>query len=73
MNRTLHDMNTFREIKMTQSSPFFRKTRVETCSHVLTKNGKSVAVAFPLEKTGWKNKNSYQNTSRSSYIESLAR
>ena len=29
------------------------------------KGGKAVAVSFPLEKTGWKNKNSYQNTKKS--------
>ena len=33
-------------------------------------NGKAVAVSFPLEKTGWKNKNSYANTKRSEEINS---
>ena len=51
---------------MTESAPFFRTTRVQTCSHVMMRNGKAVAVAFPLEKTGWKNPNSYVNTIRSS-------
>jgi hypothetical protein len=73
MRRTLHDMDSFRQIKMTQSSPFFRQTKVQTCSHVVSKNGHAVAVAFPLEKTGWKNPNSYANTSRSSELESFAR
>ena len=59
LRRTLHDMETFKQIKMTSSSPFFRETRVQTCSHVLVKNGNAVAVAFPLDKTGWKNPNSY--------------
>ncbi len=31
----------------------------------MMKNGKAVAVSFPLEKTGWKNKNSYANTKKS--------
>ncbi len=66
-------METFRQIKMEKSAPFFRATRVSTCSHVMMKNGKAVAVAFPLEKTGWKNPNSYQNKSRSSEVESFAR
>ena len=58
---------------MNESAPFFRSTRVQTCSHVMMKNGIAVAVAFPLEKTGWKNPNSYANTKRSSEIESWAR
>ena len=29
------------------------------------RNGKAVAIAFPLIKTGWKNKHSYQNTKKS--------
>ena len=31
-------------------------------------NGKAVAVSFPLEKTGWKNKNSYANTKKSEEV-----
>ena len=58
---------------MNESAPFFRSTRVQTCSHVMMKNGIAVAVAFPLEKTGWKNPNSYANTKRSAEIESWAR
>jgi hypothetical protein len=34
-------------------------------------NGKAVAVSFPLEKTGWKNKNSYANTKRSEEMAEL--
>jgi len=37
------------------------------------KGGKAVAVAFPLEKTGWKNPNSYINTQKSTELESWAR
>ena len=37
------------------------------------KNGKAVAVAYPLEKTGWKHPNSYVNTKKSSETESFAR
>jgi hypothetical protein len=36
----------------------------------MVKNGKAIAVAFPLEKTGWKNPNSYANTKRSAEVES---
>jgi hypothetical protein len=39
----------------------------------MMKNGIAVAVAFPLEKTGWKNPNSYANTKRSAEVESWAR
>jgi hypothetical protein len=39
----------------------------------MVKNGKAVAVAFPLEKTGWKNPNSYANTAKSSETASWAR
>jgi hypothetical protein len=66
-------LEAFKQKKMTESSPFFRGTRVQTCSHVMVQNGKAVAVAFPLEKTGWKNPNSYGNTKRSSEVESWAR
>ena len=73
MRRSLHDMDAYREKKTTESAPFFRTARVQTCSHVMVKNGKAIAVAFPLEKTGWKNPNSYNNTKRSSEVESWAR
>lgn len=36
------------------------------------RNGKAVAIAYPLEKTGWKNPNSYNNTKKSSEVESWA-
>ena len=73
MRRSLHDLEAFRQKKMEQSAPFFRATRVQTCSHVMMKNGKAIAVAFPLDKTGWKNPNSYQNTKRSSEIQSWSK
>lgn len=73
MRRSLHDMDEFKSKKLEQSSPFFRTTRVQTCSHVMMKNGKAIAVAFPLEKTGWKNPNSYGNSKRSSENESWSK
>ena len=66
-------METYRNKKMTESAPFFRTTRVQSCSHVMVNNGIAVAVAFPLEKTGWKHPNSYTNTSKSSETTSWAR
>ena len=63
--RTLHDPDSYWDKKMQKSAQFFKGTRVQTCSHVMMKNGKAVAVSFPLEKTGWKNKNSYGNTKKS--------
>lgn len=73
MNRTLHDKEAFMTKKVTESAPFFRQARVQTCSHVMMKNGMAVAVAFPLEKTGWKHPNSYANTTKSSQTDSWAR
>ena len=64
-NRTLHDPDRYWGKKMEKSTTYFKGTRVQTCSHVMVKNGKAVAVQFPLEKTGWKAKNSFQNTKRS--------
>ena len=69
-NRTLHDKTQFWQTKMEKSAPFFRGTRVQTCSHIVRKNGKAVAVQFPLEKTGWKAPTSYQNTKKSSECQS---
>ena len=71
--RTLHDRQSYMEKKMTESTPFFRTTRVQTCSHVMMKNGRAIAVAFPLEKTGWKNPNAYGNVKRSSETESWSK
>jgi hypothetical protein len=59
--RGLHDRETYLKLKMELSAPFFVTDRVQTCSHILRKNGKSVAVAFPLEKTGYRHPNSYAN------------
>ena len=71
MGRTIHDPREFWNNKMAKSSTFFKQTRVQTWSHVLYKNGKAIAVAFPLEKTGYKNKNSYVNKKRSSETKSI--
>lgn len=73
MKRSLHDLDAYKIKKLEQSSPFFRTARVQTCSHVMMRNGKAIAVAFPLEKTGWKNPNSYGNTKRSSEVDSWSK
>ena len=52
MTRTIHDPEKYWNNKMAKSSSYFKQTRVQTWSHVLYKNGKAIAVAFPLEKTG---------------------
>ena len=70
---TLHDAESFKIKKATESSPFFRTTRVQTCSHVMMRNGKAIAVAFPLAKTGWKNPNAYGNVKRSSETDSWSK
>ena len=73
-SRTIHDPNLYKKIKQEQSNPYFKECRVQTCSHLLMdKDGKSVAIAFPLEKTGWKNPASHQNMNRSSETESFMR
>ncbi len=44
---------------------------MSTCSHILKTiqgNGKAVAIAYPLDKTGWKHPDSYQNMNKSSEI-----
>lgn len=64
MDRTIHDPEKYWQNKMAKSSTYFKQTRVQTWSHVLYQNGKAIAVAFPLEKTGYKNKNSYVNQKR---------
>ncbi|CAI2373873.1 unnamed protein product [Moneuplotes crassus] len=54
MARTIHDPSKYWNTKMTKSSNYFKQTRVQTCSHVLYKNGKAIAVAFPLDKAAKK-------------------
>jgi len=59
--------------KQNKSAAFFKPARVQTCSHIIKKGDKCIAVQFPLEKTGWKAPTSYQNTKRSVEIVSWAR
>ncbi len=72
-SRLIHDPEFYKTKKMQESANFFKSTRVQTCSHVVMKNGKAVAMAFPLEKTGWKAANSYVNTKRSTESASHSR
>ena len=73
MKRSIHDLDAYKAKKQEESSPFFRTARVQTCSHVMMRNGKAIAVAFPLEKTGWKNPNAYGNVKRSSETDSWSK
>ncbi len=73
LKRSLHDLDAYKAKKQEESSPFFRTARVQTCSHVMMRNGKAIAVAFPLEKTGWKNPNAYGNVKRSSETDSWSK
>ena len=57
--RSLHDPVKFWETKMAKSASHFKNTRIQTCSHILKKGDRMVAVQFPLEKTGWKAEFSY--------------
>lgn len=53
-------------LKATKSPQFFQSTRVDSCQFVSTKNGQTVAVSFPVTKTGYKAPNSWVNQKRSS-------
>eukprot|EP00831_Metopus_contortus_P054151 TRINITY_DN4553_c0_g1_i7.p2 TRINITY_DN4553_c0_g1~~TRINITY_DN4553_c0_g1_i7.p2 ORF type:complete len:179 (+),score=18.51 TRINITY_DN4553_c0_g1_i7:188-724(+) len=61
-----------RKTKMDKSSPFFKNTRVMSCTHVVMNHGEAVAVAFPQKKTGYKAVGSYGNMSKSSEKKSLS-
>ena len=61
-----------KKTKMDQSAPFFKNTRVLSCSKVVVKNGEAVAVAFPQKKTGYKAAGSYGNASKSSEKKSVS-
>ena len=65
-------MDALRKTKMDKSAPYFRDTKVLTCSKVLMKNGEAVAVVFPQKKTGYKAPGSYGNMSKSSERKSVA-
>lgn len=73
MARMLHDPETYLKMKTDKSAQYFKYNRVQTCGYIKKVGGKSVAMAFPLEKTGWKAPNSYQNTKRSSEVDSWSR
>jgi hypothetical protein len=66
----LHDPDEYMQMKMRTSANFFKTAKVQTCSNVVIRNGQPMAVAFPLEKTGYKSKNSYVNTRRSAETKS---
>ena len=61
-----------RKTKLDKSAPFFRDTKVLTCSKVVVKNGEAVAVAFPQKKTGYKSPGSYGNMGKSSERSSVS-
>ena len=47
---------------------------MSTCSYIKRGNdGRAIAVAYPLEKTGWKHPMSHQNLNKSSETESFMR
>ena len=62
MTRTIHDPDKYWNNKMAKSSTYFKQTRVQTCSHVLFKNGKAIAVSFPLQNTRGSNKQKLPET-----------
>ena len=73
-SRILHDPDVYRKKKIEESNPYFKECKVQTCSHIIMdKSGRSVAIAYPVAKTGWKHPASYQNMNKSSEVESLMR
>lgn len=59
-------------LKSTKSPQFFQSTRVDSCQYVVNKNGQTLAVSFPVTKTGYKAPNSWANQKRSSEKQSHA-
>ena len=54
-SRMLHPPELYTQIKVKESAPYFRQNKVATCRNILMNyDGKSVAIAYPLDKTGWK-------------------
>lgn len=53
-------------LKSTKSPKFFQTTRVDSCQYVVNRNGQTLAVSFPVTKTGYKAPNSWVNQKRSS-------
>jgi hypothetical protein len=52
----LHPPTIYHPIKMNQSAAYFKDNKIHTCKKILMKYDKqTVAVAYPLERTGWKN------------------
>ena len=68
----LHPPQIYHPIKMNQSAAYFKDNKIHTCKKILMKYDKqTVAVAYPLERTGWKNPFSHQNMNKSSETMSI--
>ena len=64
--KQIHDKEQFKKIREQKSDAKFLGTKIpQTCSHYIIKRNKAYAIPFPLEKTGWKHPNSYQNSAKS--------
>ena len=80
MTESLEDKNnTFKNTKYfntmkEKTNNFFKETKVSSCSHVLVKNGVSLAVPFPIINQKGKPLNNYKNVpQRSSETSSIYR
>ena len=62
----------WRKTKLEGSAPFFKNTKVLSCSKVVVKNGQAVAIGFPHKKTGYMASGSYTNSGRSSETVSVS-
>ena len=70
--RWLHPPAIYDPIKFTESAEYFRGNKVKTCKKLLMKYDKqTLAVAYPLPKSGWKNPFSHQNMNKSSETMSI--
>jgi hypothetical protein len=68
--KKLSKTDKYKMTKLTESAPFFKSTKVDSCLKVEMVKGQPVAVCYPQKKTGYKKENSYVNKTRSSESQS---
>ena len=67
----LKNSNYFKTSKA-KTNNFFKNTRVDSCSHIIVKNGISLAVSFPIKNQKGKSLNNYKHVpQRSSELKSI--
>ncbi len=53
-------IKTIFKVNKSLGDPYFRKTKVDSCSHILVSNGKTLAVSFGIKNRRGRNLNQYQ-------------